>query len=237
MAHHVSLDQFEGPLDLLLYLISKAQIDITEIFISRITEQYLSYMAYVGDDMNRSSEFLAMAARLLEIKSRQLLPKPRIEEEGEEDPEAELIRQLQEYKLYKMASEELEKLQKDSNLRYFRSPEENEEKVVLDFQGTDIQLLYEAFIQIQEKLGVNAAEEPVDQIQREAITIQEKIFQIRGKLMKGKKLSFRELFEGSTTRIEVIVTFMALLELIRLNKCTVSQDSNLEEMTISITGN
>ncbi|MCK5130464.1 MAG: segregation/condensation protein A, partial [Clostridiales bacterium] len=102
MSQHVVLPIFEGPLDLLLFLITRAQIDINDIFISNITEQYLEYTAQISmDNMENKSLFLIMAARLLEIKSQKLLPKPIYEDEDEEGAESKLIRQLQEYKLYK----------------------------------------------------------------------------------------------------------------------------------------
>ena len=126
MAYTVSLKQFDGPLDLLLTLIGKARIDIQEIFVSEITEQYLAYMAGVDElDMESASEFLQMAATLLEIKSRAMLPKPpKPENEDELSPEEALIKQLTEYKQFKEASERMHQLEEEARALMTKMPEE-----------------------------------------------------------------------------------------------------------------
>ena len=126
MAYIIQLKQFEGPLDLLLHLISRAQIDICDIFISEITEQYLEAMGDVASlDMDTASEFLAMAATLLEIKSRALLPRPpEPEEEGEETPEQALIRRLTEYRLYKESAGQMKDFERAAQAVFSKLPEE-----------------------------------------------------------------------------------------------------------------
>ena len=125
MAYYVSLRQFEGPLDLLLHLISKAKVDIKDIFVSEITEQYLASMQDIDElDMDTASEFLTMAATLLEIKSRALLPRPPKEEDGEETPEQALIRRLEEYKLYKESAGRMKEFEQAAMQVFSKLPEE-----------------------------------------------------------------------------------------------------------------
>ncbi|MEI6100479.1 MAG: segregation/condensation protein A, partial [Eubacteriales bacterium] len=126
MSYHIKLSQFEGPLDLLLHLINKAKIDLQDIFISEITEQYLSYMEEIEEvDMDRASDFLNMASTLLYIKSRSLLPRHAEEQETEEiDPERDLIERLRAYKAYKDVSEKLKVLQEAAGAYYYKLPED-----------------------------------------------------------------------------------------------------------------
>lgn len=228
MAYHVMLDKFEGPLDLLLYLVSRAQVDIRDIFVSKITEQYLGFVAQLkGEDLEKASEFIEMAARLIEIKSRKLLPRPRVEDENEEDPEAALIRQLEEYKLFKLACEELKQNEQEASLRYYRMPEEIVEKTELDLNNVTVQNLMEAFQDLMTRFEEEDEEdEPLQEIQRETFTVQEKIFYIRRRLLSEKKVIFQQLFDQDTSRQEVVVTFIAMLELIKLNRLTIKQDEN-----------
>ena len=233
MAQHVVLPIFEGPLDLLLYLINRAQIDIKEIFISNITEQYLQYTSQIKyADMESRSSFLIMAARLLEIKSGKLLPKPIYEEEDEEDEESKLIRQLQEYKLYKMACEKLKDNEEEAKQRYYRLPEEVPGRTELDLEGVDISALKNAFAELLKRIEEINVESPAQEIERETFSVQEKIFSIRQRLIKNKRTTFRELFDESTTKIEVIVTFIALLELSRLGRISVKQGKGDKDIII-----
>ena len=233
MVQHVVLPIFEGPLDLLLFLINRAQIDIKDIFISNITEQYLEYTSqYIRDDMENRSSFLIMAARLLEIKSHKLLPKPIYEDENQEDAEEKLIKQLQEYKLYKAASEKLKENEDVALKRHYRIPQEIVERTELNLEGIDIDVLSLAFAQILKQLELKKEQAPTRQIERETFSVQEKIFSIRKKLMKKKITSFSELFEKIVSKPEVIVTFMAILELSRLGKITVSQKNRKDDIYI-----
>ena len=236
MAQHVVLPIFEGPLDLLLFLINRAQIDIKEIFISNITEQYLEYTSQIEyPDMESRSSFLIMAARLLEIKSGKLLPKPIYEEEEEEDEEARLIRQLQEYKLYKMACEQLKHNEEEAKKRFYRLPEEVTERTELDLEGVDILALKNAFAELLQRIEELGETSPMQEIERETFSVQEKIFTIRQKLIKNKRTTFRELFEKSTTKLEVIVTFIALLELSKLGRISVTQSEGNDIVIESLT--
>ncbi|MGI6150759.1 MAG: segregation and condensation protein A, partial [Christensenellales bacterium] len=142
----VSLARFEGPLDLLLHLIEKAEVDIKDIFVSEITSQYLEYMKGLDElEPDAASEFVAMAATLLLIKSRTLLPKPEPVMQEEEDPETVLLRQIREYKLFKEASEELSALKADADRLFFRLPEEfPQQPPRVDLDGVSADALYEA---------------------------------------------------------------------------------------------
>ncbi len=233
MAHHVILPIFEGPLDLLLFLISRAQIDIKEIFISNITEQYLEYTSQITiDNMESKSAFLIMAARLLEIKSHKLLPESIYEEENEEDIKKKLIKQLQEYKIYKLACEKLIENEKEAKLRYYRMPEEILERSELNLEGIDIDILSKAFAEISRKINDTIDNMPIREIERETFSVHEKIFFIRKILLNNKNTSFKELFKDSASKSEVIVTFMALLELSRMGRITLTQ--NLDDDGIYI---
>jgi segregation and condensation protein A len=228
MAYHVSLSMFDGPLDLLLHLIARAQVDIRDIFISEITDQFLETMAGVDElDMDRASEFLEMAARLLEIKSRRLLPEPpRGDEEGEaEDPEQELIRQLEEYKLFKAASEALQaKADQASNI-YYRLPAENVKGTDFDIENASARLLMQSFGALMARLAEEEAGGREQEIAREAYTVQEQLFRIQGILGAGKgSVGFEELFSKKPSREEIVTIFIALLELLRLNRITVQQE-------------
>ncbi len=154
MAYCVQLKQFEGPLDLLLHLIEESKVDIKDIFVSEITAQYLSYMNQVDElDMDTASEFLTMAATLLYIKSRQLLPRPPREDEEEEDPEVLLIRQLRDYKAFKEASEKLRELFDAARDSCTRLPEDvllPPKEVELD--GATMDTLFSAFLEMLEPL-------------------------------------------------------------------------------------
>ncbi len=238
MAQHVVLPIFEGPLDLLLFLINRSQIDIKEIFISNITEQYLEYSSQMEyADMENRSSFLIMAARLIEIKSGKLLPKPIYEQEDEEDEESKLIRQLQEYKLYKMACGQLKIKEEEAKQRYYRLPEEVMDRTELNLEGVDIAALKEAFYEILKRIEEINELPPSREIERETFSVQEKLFSIRQKLFNSKKLTFKELFNKNSTKIEVIVTFIALLELIKLGQVIVTQGVANEGITMEAQDN
>jgi segregation and condensation protein A len=234
MAYHVSLSMFDGPLDLLLHLIARAQVDIRDIFISEITDQFLDYMAGLDElDMDRASEFLEMAARLLEIKSRRLLPGPPVETVEEEDPEEALIRQLEEYKLFKAAGAVLQQKEKQAANMYFRLPFENVKGADFDITNASVELLREAFAILMARLKEDEEEKPERQIEREIFTVQEQIFRIQSILGQRKgPVGFHELFSERPGREEVITAFVALLELLKLNRISIKQDGLFGKMAI-----
>ncbi|MDY3003432.1 MAG: segregation/condensation protein A [Christensenella hongkongensis] len=230
MCSHIplfKLARFEGPLDLLLHLVSKAKIDLQDIFVSEITEQYLSYMEEIKElDMDRASEFLNMAATLLYIKSRSLLPARREETEDENfvDPETELIERLRAYKLYKEASERLARMESGASGVYYKLPEEiidADQEIVIE--GTDTDALYLAFLSVLK----NRKKEPVQyrnvEIRQDMFSIRVQKKKILERLQREKKISFFSLFEEKATHMEIAVTFIALLELWHISKLMINQ--------------
>jgi len=230
MSYHIRLQQFEGPLDLLLHLIEKAKIDIQEIFVSEVTEQYLEYLRQMEElDMEVASEFILMAATLIEIKSRSLLPKRKKEmdadlTDGMEDAEEKLIQHLMEYKKYKEASEKFKQRENVFSKVYFKLPEEvfeDDHPVVLT--GLTMEGLLAAFEKVLNRKKISMEISEPKQILRDKFTIQNKIEQIKRALDRKKSIVFQELFKEDTTRIEIIVSFIALLELLKQNYVRVVQ--------------
>jgi len=230
MAYEVHLKQFEGPLDLLLHLIEKAEMDIRDIFVSEITAEYLSYMREVDTlDMDTASEFLTMAATLLQIKSKSLLPKPPKdpEAEGESlDPEELLIRQLREYKAFKEAGEQLRQLREESKGSFSKLPEEfilPPPEIVLSEKSLDA--LYEAFLDVLGRKKEAPVESKDHEIVRDAVTVRSQLRHIRSTLLSRKRILFTELLEERATKLHVIVTFMALLDMLTRHEIELEQEA------------
>ena len=229
MAYIVSLKQFDGPLDLLLTLISTAKIDIQDIFVSEITEQYLESMRLIDElDMDTASEFLQMAATLLEIKSRAMLPKPpKPEDPNELSPEEALIRQLTEYKLFKEASEKMHVLEEEARALLTKMPEEYPlPPPNIEITGLTLDKLARAME--SERADAMANRE----IKRDRFTVSGCMSRIARKLKSGR-FGFTELFDENMTRAEVITMFMALLEMVKLNRLHVEQQAAYEEIYLS----
>ena len=216
MSYQVRLEIFEGPMDLLLHLIKKHELDIYDIPISLITQQYLEYLSLMQNlDMEIAGEFLVMASTLTHIKSRMLLPPPENPEEDDEgtDPRAELIRRLLEYKRFKDAAQSLEEKETQWSQVYTRtadaSPElpADDEPLLFDFH------LFDLMAALKDVLS-RVPEGSFD-ITTETVSITEKINHILGRLESVDSLLFADLFEGSTSRAQVIATFLALLELMK----------------------
>ena len=232
--YQVSLAQFEGPLDLLLHLIEKAEMDIKEIYISEITSQYLAYMEQLGTvDPDTASEFAAMAATLLLIKSRSLLPRPAPAAEEEEDPEQVLLRQIREYKTFKEAGERLNELKKAADAVFWRLPEEFPlPPQQFHITGATLDGLYEAFLTVLRREKERDKGKQERKVSRDEFSIADRLSVIRGRIRRGRKISFRQLFSDSASRMEVIVTFMALLELIAAGEVRTQQQDTFGEIVI-----
>ena len=230
MALTLHLKDFDGPLDMLLFLIGKAKIDIREIFVSQVTDQYIQSVQNAPDlDMDDASAFIAMAATLLEIKSRSLLPKPR-----EEDPEQALIRQLEEYQRFKQIAQDMQGFEKAAALMYQKLPEEYPlPPPTLELKGLTLEGLIAAFARVMAR----AAEEPEEKdlaprrIIRDEYTVPRCTAHILRRLKKGP-VRFEELFSKNPTRDEVVTLFLALLELLRLGRAAVSQKGIFGEMRV-----
>lgn len=213
----VELRQFQGPLDLLLHLISRAKIDIRDIFISQITEQYMESIQDLSQlDMDATSEFLQMAATLLEIKSRALLPKPPKLEEGEEDPQETLLRRLEEYKRLKEAGERLRPLEKEALDMLFRLPQEMVQRQRLELNQLSLDALQEAFLRLlQRPRSVQLPEAPVRRIRREQWSVARCAMDILQMVMALEEVRFEALFEEAPDRERLVSTFIAMLELLK----------------------
>ena len=234
MPQHIHLKQFDGPLDLLLHLISKAKVDIRDIFVSEITEQYIASVSQADDlDMDDASEFINMAATLLEIKSRALLPRPP-KDEDEEDPEQALIRQLEEYKRFKETAENLQSFEKAAAAMYFKLPEEYPlPPPSLELSGLTLDGLMEAFARILNRKH----EEPEEvvfvnrEIRRDSYTIQACMGHILKRLRRGS-VGFESLFSATPSREEVVTLFLALLEVLRLGRAHIDQSGTFGEIIL-----
>lgn len=229
------LKQFEGPLDLLLHLINKSKIDVEDIFVSDITEQYLEYMdALTEPDMESASEFLSMAALLLEIKSRSLLPKPPAPAEDEEDPQQLLIRRLKEYKEIKENSEQLRQNESLLEGRYYKLPQEINFVERFELKDISMDALMEAFQEVLARLERKRVPDAVREIRRDMFSVKEKISYIKRRLSDKKQLSFYSLFEGDSSREEVIATFLALLELCKRRFLFIQQTGLFADISLKL---
>ncbi len=240
MEYTVKLSCFEGPMDLLLHLIGKAKIDIEEIFVSQITDQYLEYMEDIHElDMDKASEFLQMAATLVHIKSKALLPAKRREEELDEDgltEEQRLIQNLKEYKKYKEAMEQLRTMESE-NKKFFRVLEGHlsDQNLNVHLVGLELDELIEAYQKVLRR--VEKRRLPVEPSQ---IRISHDVFSVRNqaklilaRLTIKNHMTFLGLFEESATKMEVAVTFLALLDLLTKGKVSISQDGCFQNIYIS----
>lgn len=234
MNYVVRLNEFEGPLDLLLHLIGNAKINIEDIFVSKVTKQYLEYMQQIGElDMDSGSEFLRMAATLIYIKSKSLLPKSPIETEEDEKIEENLILQLKEYSQIKKISEEMRKLENIGVSSFYKLPEEFISPIQLDLEGVDIKTLYDAYIAVLNKGAEDIVKLKPIEIKQEKFKVQDKINYILNELSQNGKLKFSAFLKESTSKIEIAVSFLAVLELLTRGEIKIRQKDYLDEIYIS----
>lgn len=237
------LNVFEGPLDLLLHLIEKNKVDIYDIPIVTITEQYLAYVSEMQEqDMDVMSEFLVMAGTLLQIKSKMLLPREETEEEEEEDPRAELVRRLLEYKMYKYAALELKDMELDASHNLYKKPtipkeveeycEEVDPAELVD--GLTLSKLNDIFRSIMRKQvdKIDPIRSKFGTIEKEEINIEDRMVQIREEVRGLKGINFRTLLETQPTRMNIIITFMSILELMKVGAITIRQEETFGEIVI-----
>lgn len=247
MAINVKLQVFEGPLDLLLHLIDKNKIDIYDIPIVEITEQYLEYIRRMEtDDMNIMSEFLLMAATLLEIKCKMLLPAEVNEEGEEEDPRAELVQKLLEYKMYKCMSYELKDRQMDAERSYYKNPTIpkevaayqppiNYEELLTDVNLARLHEIFQATLKRQAD-KIDPIRSQFGRIEKDEINMDEKISFIREYIRTHKTFSFRKLLEKEHSKMEIVVTFLTLLELIKMGQVSIEQNELFDDIIITSNG-
>ncbi|WWR14820.1 segregation/condensation protein A [Lachnospiraceae bacterium JLR.KK008] len=243
MALLVKLQAFEGPLDLLLHLIDKNKVDIYDIPIVEITEQYLDYIRQMEQaDMNVMSEFLVMAATLLDIKCKMLLPKEVNEEGEEEDPRAELVEKLLEYKMYKYMSYELKDRQIDAGRSLFKKrtlpkeiaeyqPPVDYEQLLSSLTLTRLHTVFRDMIRRQED-RIDPIRSKYGKIEKDEINMDEKSAYIETCIRERRKLSFRSLLQKRGSKMEMIVTFLVILELIKTGKIRIEQEDIFDDILI-----
>lgn len=228
----VRLEKFEGPLDLLLHLIQKNEIDIFDIPIALITEQYLEYLKWMRVlNLDVAGEYLLMASTLLHIKSKMLLPSsPEEEEEGGEDPRAELVRRLIEYQKYKEAAVDLERRPLLNRDVFIRLASEDEEELEEERIEVSLFELIEAFRKVLE----NVKPEMVHEVILERVTVEERVQEILSILQREKRsMAFHLFFPEGASRRLVIVTFLAILELVKSRLIRVFQALPFETIRVS----
>jgi len=235
------LEAFEGPLDLLLHLIDKAEIDIHEVSISEITVQYMEYLDAMKElELEVTSEFLVMAATLLAIKSKQLLPKPPVFEEHYDDweddgldPRDELIQKLVEYRKFKQLAEELREKEFERSLVFSREPEDMtpflKEVKVNPVEGLHVSDLVAAF---QKALRRAARRNVIATVHRDEISVKDRIRDIVDVLRQYETVRFSKLIRENMDRHEIVVTFLAILELMKMKHIRCFQHSLFEDIVI-----
>lgn len=248
MSLSVKLEAFEGPLDLLLHLIEKNKVNIYDIPIAMITDQYMDYLHKMQEyQMDNMSEFLVMAATLLRIKSAMLLPAEEPEGEEELDPRAELVEKLLEYKMYKYASQELKDRQIDAAKHLYRGeqiPKEvasfkeevKAEDVIGDLQLAKLNEIFRDVMRRQEN-KIDPIRSKFGKIAKEEVNFKERVIRIQEYGIKHRRFSFRRLLERAGDKIEVIVTFLGILELIHMGRMCIKQTALFEDFEIEYLAN
>lgn len=235
MTYEVLLDEFEGPLDLLLHLIKESKVDIWDISIEDVTKQYLDYIHKMEElNLNIASEYLVMASELIEIKSKMLLPRIKDEDDEEEelDPREALVKKLIEYEQYKKVTEDFKKLEQIRSEIYTKTPESLKEyvdentQVVVDVTLDD---MLEAFQKFLERKKFS---EPLQtSVTKREISVEERTTLIRGILSKRKKVDFTELFDVFTKEY-IVVTFLAILEMAKKQELRITQEKTFSSIQV-----
>ncbi|MBQ8426051.1 MAG: segregation/condensation protein A [Clostridia bacterium] len=232
--YNFKLKDFEGPLDLLVHLIKITKINIRDIFISNITEQYLKLMEDIDSiDVEKASEFINMATTLLEIKSKHLLPKDPVYEGEEDTSEEDFFRMVEEYKLIK---DEMEKLAEAEEVdRFYKLPDSTVGEFRYELpENLSVDALIKSFSNLLQKMAIKEVAVQEKKIQKDRFTVAQKIAQIKDTLIDKKEFKFTELFEDEDnySKSEIINTFLALLELLKRQYIYVKQDSLFDEIEI-----
>jgi segregation and condensation protein A len=224
----IRLDIFEGPLDLLIYLIKKEHLEICDIPIAKVIEQYLQFLELMKLlDINIASEYLVMAANLINIKSKMLLPKPEEPQEPEEDPREELVRRLLEYEKFKEAADFLRKKEIERN-RYFKRLNEDPQKAEVFIEASIFDLI-SAFKSALKDIPKDIFFEVV----KDEFTVEEKIHDLLHLLLDKEKVSLNELFSTAKNKLEIVVIFLAILELIKLKEIAAIQEQLFGQILIT----
>ncbi|HOQ38095.1 MAG TPA: segregation/condensation protein A [Acetivibrio sp.] len=233
----IKIQNFEGPFDLLFHLIEKNKINIYDIPINEITDQYMDYLFKMQElDMEVASEFLVMAATLLHIKSRLLLPNPRQDEKEEIDPREELVLKLVEYKRYKRFTEILKQREQEGEKYFYRGPEEIDIRHVdepVELSYDEIKRVYLELVERNEKKMNKNTDHMTQILQTEKVSLRSKIREVVKTLLKRSFFRFSELFSPKTkSRLEIVTGFLAVLELTKLKKITIAQQKPFSEIMV-----
>lgn len=237
MNYEINIPEFEGPLDLLLHLVRQSNININEISIDDITKQYLEYINKMEEmNLNIASEYLVMAAELLQIKSASLLPKVETEEDEEEDPKERLINKLLEYEQYKNITNTFKELELIRQDVYTREPnnllEYKDDEANTDY-GIDLNDLIEAFSKLIEQKELN---KPLNtKVTNKEYSIAKRSYEIKNLLRNKKKIYFKDLFEVFT-KDYVVITFLSILSMTRKQEIEIEQEDNFKNIIIKEKG-
>jgi len=236
MNYEIRLEEFSGPMDLLLHFVKSSKLDIMDIKIEVIIEQYLDYIHELEEmNLNIASEYLVMASELLEIKSRMLLPREKQEEDvEEEDPKEALVRRLIEYDQYKKMTENFKELESIRSEIYTKTPENLKEfvdadtKITIDVTLDDLMDAFSKFLERQKDL------QPLStKVTKKEISVEERRYSIRNILKEKRKVGFMELFDVFT-REYVVVTFLAILEMAKGGEISIHQDAIFDEIICEV---
>lgn len=245
MAIPVKLNVFEGPLDLLLHLIDKNKIDIYDIPIVEITDQYMEYIhSMEEEDLGVMSEFMVMAATLLDIKCKMLLPKEVNEEGEEEDPRADLVQKLLEYKMYKYMSYELRDKMEDAAGLYFRKPDVPKEVLAYRepvdtaelLDGLTLERLNAIFKSILKKQEdkIDPIRSRFGTIEKEEVSISDKLLELKAYAAENRRFRFSQLIHKNSSKVQLIVTFLSILELMKMGHVQVVQEELFDDIQVEV---
>ncbi len=243
MSISYKLENFEGPLDLLLHLIEKNKVSIYDIPIVQITEQYLDYVSRMeAENLDVVSEFLVMAATLIDIKARMLLPAQEDENGEAEDPRAELVARLLEYKKYKQMAFQLQELEQDAERHFYKAPTVPDEvaryepPVDLDalLDGLTLARLQNIFASVMKRRDdrVDPIRSRFGEIRRESVSLEKRIGTVLDYARQKRRFSFRQMLTKQADKVEVVVTFLAVLELMRMGRIRLTQAALFDDMDI-----
>ena len=227
------LSNFEGPIELLWHMIKDTKLEIMDVHLADITEQYLEYMAGLDElDLEKASDFIDIASTLIEIKSRSILPREEVVEDEEEDPERALLKRIKEYDLFKQASENMRPLENVE--RFYKAPDEkvNDYRYVLG--ELSLSGLLDAFAKMMTRVKKEEQDVVPKKIEKDRFTVAEKIISIRQNLMERNKMRFSEFFKQDYTKSEMINLFLAVLELLKMQEIIVRQTSIFDDIDIEL---
>lgn len=228
------LDSFEGPLDLLLHLVKEKKMDIMEVRLADITDQYLLYIQALKDsNMELATEFLVVASTLIEIKSRSLIPTEEVDIPDEEDPELRLKLQAKEYEIFKEAGQNLHDIENIE--RFYKAPDKSVGDPRIVFNQFNLDKMLDAFARILMKAQDREAPPPPKQIKKDRWTVAEKIAFIKTSLLENKEVNFFSLFDDTYSKLEIINVFLAILELLKFQYAEVVQSAKYEDINIKAT--